>query len=144
MKVSLSQKLKLAQFGLWFARHYPKLALAGVMTASGHYVKTYFDAIHAQIDSTKEHIVELKKQNDYIQQANEAMVEDMRGIKLLTEKYQSRVQSIRSESKVLQKNFESEKFTKLIQEDAPKAEQKFNSDFNQYLNNLNELTNATK
>lgn len=139
-KMSLKAKLKLAKAGLWFAKHYPKLALAAALAGAGHYVKTYFDLQHQNLTELKANVAELRKQNQAIVEANQALSADMKVIKQGTEHFNQRIAEINKNTKELERKFNTREFKKLTQEDLPKAEKEFNNWFDSYMEGFNDNT----
>lgn len=139
-KIGFFAKLKLAKFGVAFAKKFPKLAMAAAGVGVLYYAYTFMANQQAQLKTLQETVAELRTQNKAIIDANQALDADMKAIKQGMETFNDRLIAINKNTKSLEKKFNERSFQELLKSDLPKAEGQFNDFFNDYLRGFNDDT----
>lgn len=122
------------------AKFVPHLLIIAAFIAMGYFGWNYLDNMKATVVATKDEIIQLKSQNDEIRQANIAIAEDMKGVKTLTENFNQKVITIRTNTHTITNTVSSPEFTTLVQVDPIKAQLELNDTFNSYFNEINSVT----
>jgi len=93
-----------------------------------------------QIAVLTEYVETVKKQNDLIVAANQAITADMKVIKEGVETFNSNISSIKETTSRLSKQLQDPNFRKMLKEEISKAQTEYNRMFNDYLKSINDDT----
>lgn len=116
----------------------PYLSVALAITALGYFGWSYLENMKASVKATNEQVSELKIQNESILQANIAIAEDMKGVKVLSETYNQKIIEIRTNTHTIANTVSKPEFKALVQEDPTKAQAVLNDTFDKFFNDINE------
>jgi hypothetical protein len=120
----------------------PWLIGLGIMIGSIYFGYEYISTMKEQVTATQAALSTLKEQNEQIKAANVAIVADMKGVKELTDNFNTRLLAIRSNSNALTNVVSSTKFKTTVTTDVKASQDQLNQSFNDYYTKLNGVTNG--
>ncbi len=113
-------------------------AIVGVLYFGYHYLEN----MKSEVEATKADLVAVKAQNEQIKAANAAIAEDMKGVKELTDSFNTQLTTIRANSSVLTNVVSSPKFKTTVSTDVKASQEQLNKSFNDYFTKLNGVTHG--
>lgn len=114
----------------------------GIIVGTLYFGYEYIATMKAQVTATQAALKAVQEQNDQIKVANAAIVADMKGVKELTDTFNTRLLAIRSNANVLSNAVSSPKFKATVTTDVKASQVQLNQTFNDYFDKLNGVTNA--
>lgn len=105
-----------------------------------YYLYTKLELQAQQIKILTEYVDTVKKQNEMIVAANQAITADMKVIKEGIETFNSNITSIKESTSRLSKQLQDPNFRKMLKEEISKAQTEYNRMFNDYLKSINDDT----
>lgn len=120
---------------------FPWLVGVGMIAGALYFGYEYIATMKAQVTATQEALTAVKEQNEQIKAANVAIVADMKGVKELTETFNARLLTIRTNSNVLTNTVSSTKFKTTATTDVKASQAQLNQSFNDYFTKMNGATN---
>lgn len=116
----------------------PYISIALVITSIGYFGWMYLITLRESAKATKDQVVELQKQNLAILDVNKEISATMKGVKDLTENYQNKVITIRSNTHTITNTIKSPEFKESSLLEPSKAQETLNESFNQVFQSINE------
>ena len=113
-----------------------------IIVALAYFGYSYLQAMQATVEATKQQSVLLQEQLVEIKAANKAIAEDMKGVKELTDTFNTQLTHIRSNQNQLTNVVRSQKFKGDVANNVPAAQESLNQSFNKMFSNINGVTNA--
>jgi hypothetical protein len=125
-----------------FSKMLPTLIVVGVIGGVTYFGYTYLETMKATVEATKKQTEVQQEQLEEIKKANAAIAEDMKGVKELTDKFNSQLGAIRSNQNTLTNAVTSQKFKGDVTANVPAAQESLNQSFNKLFKDINGVTNA--
>lgn len=122
------------------AKYIRYLLAIAVVVGTGYYLVTKLKLQSQQIEVLTEYVETVKKQNDMIVAANEAITADMKVIKEGIETYNSNIAGIKDSASRLSRQLNDLNFRKMLKEEISKAQTEYNRMYNDYLKSINDDT----
>lgn len=116
------------------------LVVSLIVFGGVYYLYTKLELQAKQIAVLTEYVETVKKQNEMIVAANQAITADMKVIKEGIETFNSNITSIKESTSRLSKQLQDPNFRKMLKEEISKAQAEYNRMFNDYLKSINDDT----